>query len=578
MLLALMTVSALVEVAGVASIMPFLSIITTPDIIYDNRLLSFFYSAFNFHSANNFLIFTGVMVLIILIAGNLLKGITLWGMYHFTGGQNFRIAQRLMSKYIHRPYLFFLDKNSSELGKNILSEVSRAVGGVVFPIIHLFSRSFVSVLIFILLFITEPLLAVIVLMVLGSAYYCIYKGIKKKIGHIGRLRFETNTVKYKSVTEAFGGIKQLKLMGCEYVFLQRFSRPSLKYEKYQASFNTISEIPHYIMELVAFGGIMIIVLYLIITGMEIGVFVPIIGLYAFATHRLMPSLQAIFNNITTIRFNRHALNTLYEELNSVQDKQEKIINREDIKALSLKSHLKLDNINFSYPGTNESVITDLNLKIDLSTSVAFVGETGAGKTTVADIILGLLRPQVGRIIADDTEITDDNLKRWQRNLGYIPQEIYLQDDTIANNIAFGVPDDEINRQKITEVAKIANIHDFISNELENGYDTVIGERGIKLSGGQRQRIGIAMALYREPKVLVLDEATNALDSATEAAVFKDINKIEKAMTLIIIAHRLSTVRTSDIIYFFENGKLTASGTYNKLMETNSKFRKMIKVV
>ncbi len=577
LLFALMTLTALVEVAGVASIMPFLSVVTDPSSIHTNRFLSFLYSAFNFRSENSFLIFTGVMVLAVLIVGNFLKSLNMWGINRFTGGQNFRISKRLLAGYISRPYLFFLNKNTSELGKNILSEVQQVVNGVMYPLMHIAARSIVSVFIFALLFITDPLLAAIVLAVLSAAYLVVYRFIKSRVTDIGRRRFETNTTRFRVVSEAFGGIKELKLMGCEEVFLSRFSRPASEFEKYQACFKTISAVPQYLMELVAFGGVMIIVLYLIISGRGLGTAIPVIGLYAFATHRLMPSLQTVFRQVTTIRFNARAVNILYRDLESYRrGKGCSAPLKKDIKPLPLKNELRLENIRFTYPGAGEPVIKNLNLTIKASSSIAFAGETGAGKTTAADIILGLLRPSNGKILADGTEITDENLARWQRNLGYIPQEIYLQDDTVASNVAFGVQPNEIDMKRIEESLKIANLYRFVMEELPDAQHTLIGERGVRLSGGQRQRIGIARALYHDPEILVMDEATSALDGVTEAAVFEAINNISKAKTLIMIAHRLTTVKGCDRVYLMEKGNITDSGTYGELMKNNQTFRRMAK--
>ncbi len=576
-LFVLMTLTAFIEAAGVASIMPFLSVITDPGVIYRNSFLRFLYTLFNFTTPNSFLIFIGLAVLLILIAGNILKSLTLWGMYRFTGGQNFRISRRLMSRYIYKPYVFFLDKNSADLGKNILSEVQQVVNGVMFPVMYTASKAIVSLLIIILLFITDPLLALTVISVLGGAYTVIFRTVKRRMETSGRLRFEKNLLKYKSVSEAFGGIKQLKLMGCEEVFLNRFSRPTSEYEKYLASYKTTSEIPHYLMEVVAFGGIMLIVLYLMAAGRELSAVIPVVGLYAFGTHRLMPALQAIFRNITTIKFNAHTVNTLYRDLCSKDEPRlEKPSVSRAVLPIKLRESLRLEDITFAYPGNSEPVIENLSLEIKASSSVAFVGETGSGKTTLADIILGLLTPGSGRIFADGTPVTEHNLKNWQRSLGYIPQEIYLQDETVAANIAFGVPESKVDMDRIRKAARIARIDDFVENKLPDKYDTLIGERGIRLSGGQRQRIGIARAVYHDPEVLVLDEATSALDGTTEAAVFEAIKNIASTKTLIMIAHRLTTVKECDIIYLLENGEITADGTYSELIKKNKVFRSMAK--
>jgi ATP-binding cassette, subfamily B, bacterial PglK len=333
----------------------------------------------------------------------------------------------------------------------------------------------------------------------------------------------------------------------------------------------MGEIPKYIMEIFAFGSIIVVVLYLLITAQGFQEILPLVGLFTFGAYRMMPSLQKIFVSITQMRFSFVTLDTLYEDMQNINTESYKK-EYEKVKPIRLKDYLKLENILFHYPGDDLPVIKGLSLKIKTNTSVAFVGETGAGKTTIANIILGLLRPNEGKMIVDGLEINDENIFNWQRNLGYIPQDIYLQDDTVIRNIAFGVQDRTIDMDQVKYSAKIANIHGFIVKELPNGYNTKIGERGVRLSGGQKQRIGIARALYHDPGVLVLDEATSALDGATEKAVFEAIKNIAETKTLIIIAHRLTTVKNCDVVFILDRGEILGEGKYNKLIESNKKFR------
>lgn len=575
MLLGVMTISGLVEVAGIASIMPFLSLITNPDLMQDNSILNWLYTILNFQSSNRFLIFIGFIVLAILIVSNALAILTLWSLLRFTRMRNYNLSKRLLSKYLHQPYIFFLNQNTSLLGKNILSEVGQAVGGVMVPLMESFSRGIVALFIFAMLIAVNPLLALAVIIILGGAYIFIYRMVQNKLYNIGQKRFKTNTERFKAVNEAFGGIKQLKLMRCEEVFIKGFSKPSFENAKHHATSQIISNIPRYIMEIIALGGIIVAVIYLLYTGRGFQEFLPLIGLYAYAAYRLMPALQAIFKGVAQVRFSVHALDALYDDMHSFKEESyTSLPDKRKVKPLLLKKELKLEKITFIYPETSQPVIDNLSIKIDANTSVGFVGETGVGKTTIADIILGLLRPNEGKIFVDDTEINEEVLPRWQRNLGYIPQDIYLQDDTVACNIAFGVPESKINMDAVERAAKIANIHKFVVEKLPHGYNTVIGERGIRLSGGQRQRIGIARSLYHDPEVLVLDEATSALDGTTEEAVFAAIQNIALTKTLIIIAHRLTTVRDCDVIYLLEAGRIVAKGKYEKLMETNKKFRRM----
>lgn len=574
-----MVISAIIEVAGIASIMPFLALIANPNLVEENAILNWIYTNLNFESTNRFLIFTGVMVLIILIVSNLMVFLTNWGLARFSWMRSHSISRRLLRNYIYQPYKFFLNQNTSILGKNILSEVQLVVKGVIVPLLEIFSRGIVAVFIFIMLVVVEPILALSLIIILGGVYVFTYRLIKQRLNIKGERRYKTNAERFKAVNEAFGDIKQLKLMGCENFFIKRYSKPSMEYAKHNASAQIIGRIPRYIIEVIAFGGIIVVVLYFLLTGKGLEDFLPIIGLYAFSTYRLLPALQSIFTGIATVRFNTQGLNALYEDMYSFNGKVNVYISdRAKIEPLPFKEMLELKNITYSYPDTDKHVIKDLNIKIGVNTSIAFAGATGAGKTTIANIILGLLRPDSGKMIVDGVEITDENLASWQRNLGYIPQDIYLQDDTVIRNITFGVPDDKVDMDFVIRAAEIANIHNFIMEELPDQYDTVVGEKGVRLSGGQRQRIGIARALYHNPAVLVLDEATSALNGATEYEVFKAIENIVKSKTLIIIAHRLTTIQGCDVIYVMEKGSIMGEGTYEELIKSNKSFRRIAGVI
>ncbi len=579
LLLGVIIVSSIIEVAGIASILPFLSLIANPDLIQDNRYLNFLYTSLNFQSTNRYLIFIGVLVLVILIISNLLIFLTRWGEARFSWMRSHFISRRLLSRYLYQPYKFFLNQNTSILGKNILSESQVVAKGVIMPLLEIFSRGIVAIFIFIMLIIVEPLLALSLIFVLGGAYVFTYRLTKQRLVIKGEKRYQTNTERFKAINEAFGDVKQVKLMGYENFFIKSYSKPSIENAKHTATAQIIGQIPKYIIEIIAFSGIIVVVLYLLAIDRSFEKFLPLMGLYAFSVYRLLPALQAIFAEIAAIRFNTKGLNALYEDMYSFGDRVDiGVPDKTKMNLLPFKKELELKNITFSYSESNKPVIRDLNIKIDVNTSVAFAGATGAGKTTIANIILGLLRPDSGRIVIDGIEITDENLVSWQRNLGYIPQDIYLQDDTVIRNITFGIPDNKIDMDSVIRSAKIANIHDFIMEQLPDQYDTVVGERGARLSGGQRQRIGIARALYHDPGVLVLDEATSALDGATEKEVFKAIENIAKTKTLIIIAHRLTTIQGCDVIYVMEKGSIVGRGKYDELIKSNKSFKKIAGII
>jgi ABC-type multidrug transport system fused ATPase/permease subunit len=334
----------------------------------------------------------------------------------------------------------------------------------------------------------------------------------------------------------------------------------------------IGDIPKYIMETIAIGGILCVIIVMIHGGSKIDEFLPVLTIYAFGAYRLLPSLQKIFRAISNIKYHFAIIDNLNKDYNTLPEGAP--LSGDDTPRMQFEKEIKLEHIVFSYPNTNKDIIKDQSLVINNNTSIALVGSTGCGKTTTIDIILGLLEAQSGGIFVDGVEINDANKKSWQKNLGYVPQSIYLTDDTIRNNIAFGIDPQKIDDAAVIQAAKIANIHDFIVDELSQGYNTVIGERGIRLSGGQRQRIGIARAVYHDPSALILDEATSALDSLTETAIMDAIKNLSHKKTIIMIAHRITTVKGCDVIYLMEKGIIVDHGHYDDLYQRNANFRKM----
>jgi ATP-binding cassette subfamily C protein len=329
---------------------------------------------------------------------------------------------------------------------------------------------------------------------------------------------------------------------------------------------------------VAFGGIVLIAVYLIAVQENIRQVIPMLGLYAFAGYRLMPALQQAFKGIASARFNIAALETLHRDLQECADAAAgTIANRtqeETSAPLMLNDRLVFDSVSYTYPGAKEPTIQKLSMEILAHTTVGFVGKTGSGKTTTVDLILGLLQPQAGLIAVDGMPLRDGTIRRWQQNIGYVPQQIYLSDDTISRNIAFGVKEEDIDMEAVRDAARRAHIYDFVEKELPDRWNTVVGERGVKLSGGQRQRIGIARALYHHPSILVFDEATSALDQSTEARVMEAIYELDDNHTIIMIAHRLSTVRRADNIVMLERGRKVGEGTYDELAQRHPKFQSM----
>jgi ABC-type multidrug transport system fused ATPase/permease subunit len=567
-----MLVMGVIELVGVGSLGPFISIVSNPDIIHTNVYLNKAYAYFKFSSDNSFIVFAGIAVIAVLFFSNFFLACVNFIINYYAGKRRHSMAMRLFEKYLRQPYIFFLNTNTAELSRSILGDISTFVDRILITSLNLISSAIICLAIIILLILINPLLSLIVSSVIGASYIIIYSIVRKFINRIGLERSVQNTLKYKYVNETFGGIKDIKILGKERVFLNLFSGPSRKFAMNDVKNEIIGDIPKYVMETIAIGGILCVIIVMIHRGSKIDEFLPVLTIYAFGAYRLLPSLQKIFRAISNIKYHFKIIDNLNKDFNTLLDGA--LLSGDDTPRMLFEREIKLEHIVFSYPGASKNVLKDQSLVIKNNTSIALVGSTGCGKTTTVDIILGLLEAQSGGIFVDGVEINDTNRKSWQKNLGYVPQSIYLTDDTIRNNIAFGIDPQKIDDAAVIQAAKIANIHDFIADELSAGYDTVIGERGIRLSGGQRQRIGIARAVYHDPSALILDEATSALDSLTETAIMDAIKNLSHKKTIIIIAHRITTVKGCDVIYLMEKGIIVDHGHYNDLYQKNDNFRKM----
>ncbi len=571
LLLIMILIMALLDMIGVASILPFITVLTNPDIIQTNSILNTIFNntkAFGVETNEEFLFFLGILVFVVLVVSISFKALTTYAQLRFVQMRGYSIGKRLVEGYLRQPYSWFLGRNSAELGKNILSEADTVVGGFLKPLLDLIAKSLVTFSIIFLLIIVDPKLAVIIGFILGGAYVIIFYFIRTYLNQIGKKRLKHNEIRFKTVNEAFGATKEIKVGGLEKIYIKLFSGSAKIYAQTSASSTLISQLPRFFLEIIAFGGVLLIILYMMKQSDDFNTALPIVSLYVFAGYRLMPAIQQIYSSFVALTFAGPALDNLSKDIKNL-----KLINFQQTGGkLSFYKTISLKNIYFNYPNTTRTALKNISLTIPAKSSIGLVGATGSGKTTVVDIILGLLEAQQGTLKVDDEVITGQNTRSWQRSIGYVPQNIYLSDDTVRANIAFGVDPNDVIQSKVEQASKIASLHEFVVSELSNKYETMIGERGVRLSGGQRQRIGIARALYHDPKVLILDEATSALDNQTEKAVMDAVNNLNKDMTIILIAHRLSTVKNCNQIYFLKNGQLENQGTFDELIKINENFR------
>ena len=574
-LMIMILVMAFLDMLGVASILPFMAVMANPDLVQTNALL---YAAFTtsghmgIHTTEQFLFAIAVLVFALLVTSLAFKALTNFAQTHFVRMREYSIGKRLVEGYLHQPYSWFLNRHSADLGKTILSEVGTVIGSGMNPLMTLIAQSTVALALLILLIVVNPLLALSVFIVLVLAYAGIFAVMSGWLKRLGQARVKANQERFTAVSEAFGAAKEVKVGGLEQAYIERFAKPARIYAKGQATAQAIAQLPRYALEAVAFGGMLLVILYLMAqSGGSFAAALPIIALYAFAGYRLMPALQQIYVALTQLRFAGPALEVLHKDLSSLEAAT---VHYGHLTPLQLTRDITLNQVDYRYPNAPCPALKGMNLTIPAYTTVGFVGVTGSGKTTTVDLILGLHEPQEGSLNVDGKPITAANRRQWQRAIGYVPQHIYLADDSVAANIAFGVQAKDIDQQEVERAAKIANLHEFVSNDLPQGYATTVGERGVRLSGGQRQRIGIARALYHNPQVLILDEATSALDNLTEQAVMEAISNLGHDITIILIAHRLSTVRQCDQIYLLERGEVKARGSYDQLIVSSQQFAAM----
>ncbi len=572
LILVLVVFMALLETAGVASVMPFLAVLGNPEVVETNPILSDLYSLLRFETVNHFLMVLGIAAFSVIIFAAGFRILTVYTMNRYINMRGHSLSERLLETYLRQPYVFFLSRHSSDMAKSILSEVNQVLHNVLQPGFHVIAYTVVALALIIFLIVIDPWIALWVGVAISGMYFVAFLAVQGLMSRIGKDRTVADRERFTAAGEALGGIKAIKLMGREYAYLSRFRSASSTFARHQATASTAAEVPKFLIEAMGLGGVLLLALVLMVSTKDIGTVLPILGLYALAGYKLIPAAQKIYEGFARLRYGGAAVDVIYDDLHQRASLAE--IAGVMQQMLIPAREISINNVSFTYPNAANPALRDIDLVIPMGTTVGFVGTTGAGKTTLVDIILGLLRPTEGSLRIDGKDITEGNLRAWQNSLGYVPQDIFLTDSSIAENIALGIPLELIDREAVLRSARMAQVHEFIMGELPQQYDTLVGERGVRLSGGQRQRIGIARALYQNPPVLVFDEATSALDTLTEQAVMEAVNNVRAEKTIILIAHRLSTVRDCDRIYLLDQGRLAGQGTYDEVARQNDQFRAM----
>lgn len=576
-LLGLTILKGISDTIGVASILPFLSVLGQPELIKTNQYSSFMYDAFGFTSVDNFLFTLGLLVVFVLVFSAILNAVTIYASNRWVGMREHYLSRRLFHTYLRQPYEYYLTRNTSDMATTILSMSRNVVTGVYRPFVQLVNASITLILISGLLLWANPSITLFAVAAIGFSYLFLYFSVRGFIRNKGKIIVRTNKEKYRSVNESFIGIKQVKLSGYENYALARYSKPSKELAEIRAISSTLNQVPKFGLEAFAFGGIVLMTLFLFKEsgGAENGTIaesLPLLGLYAFAGYRLLPVMQIMYGSVITLRLNAPTVDAVYQDINNANNLAP--LPQSKSKPLPITNSIRFDAVRYKYPGTDTLGLNNIDLEIPKGTSMGIVGSTGAGKTTLVDVLLGLLDTDSGRVLVDGRELNADNIRRWQASIGYVPQEIFLSDASVAENIAIGVPKEDISVKQLEQSAKTAKLYDFILSDLPDGFETIIGERGVRLSGGQRQRLGIARALYHDPYLIVFDEATSALDNVTEHELITQINQMSGERTIIMIAHRLTTIEDCDQILVLEKGKIVGKGTYGELTAENLSFQKM----
>lgn len=573
LLTVLMVLVALVEVAGISSVLLLLNVLADSASIRNSRTLSAFQDALGYDNLFHFQIAFALVSMAVVVTGLVIKAFGNYAMIRFSAMRGYTISNRLLGAYLHHPYSWFLERNSADIGKNVLNETDSLVGRMISPALRLISNILLVVAIVGFLIVVDPLVTILSAGLLGGCYALIYLRLRERLRRVGEELMQAFGERFRVSQEAMGGIKDVKLLGLEDSYIEIYKTAAVRGARANAAMGVMSDLPRFVLEAITFGTLLTVILVLLLrSDGNIADIVPTLGVFAFSVMRLLPVLQQIYHGLASMRGSKTVLDTIARDYAEARR-----VPRQPATAktpLRLKHGLDLSQVHFTYANASRPALSGLDLHIPARTTIGIVGGTGAGKTTLVDLVLGLLVPDAGEIRVDDKPITDENRRNWQQSLGYVPQAIFLTDDSIAANIAFGIPKDQIDMAAVEHAARTAALHDFVISDLSQGYKTIVGERGIRLSGGQRQRIGIARALYRDPSLLIMDEATSALDNITERVVMEAVQNIRNDKTIFLIAHRLTTVRTCDTIFLMEHGQLAAQGTYDELVAGNETFRRM----
>ncbi|MDF1622638.1 MAG: ABC transporter ATP-binding protein [Pseudohongiella nitratireducens] len=568
----LVVLMAFAEVGGVFAIGPFMALVADMSALHSGGIVTDIFQLSGL-TESSYIFWVGVSVLLALTIAACISMLTTWRLATYSFRLGAELGVRLFKHYMQQPWLFHANGSSSTLINKIAAESNRLTAQIINPLLQMVARLVLIVTMATAIFIYDPKVALSGLLIFSLGYFILYRTARRKLQSNGKIITYTNRLRMSLMQEGFGGIKDTLLLGRQADFNERFEKSSLEFGRAQGNNAVLAQVPRYAMELLAFGSIILLVLYLLsFYSGNLSQVLPTLAVYSLAGFRLLPAFQQVYVATTNIRGNIAAFENLLEDFENSQGAQTGKP-AEAFGRLSVKNEIILSNIHFGYPGKEQGALNGINIRIPTNKVIGVVGASGSGKSTAIDILLGLIEPDSGQLLVDDKPINTENRRAWQNNLGYVSQAIFLSDSSIRENIAFGLPASKINEERVKQATRLAHLDELVDSFSE-GLDTRVGERGIQLSGGQRQRIGIARALYSDADVLVFDEATSALDGITERLVMDAIHDFTGKKTIVLIAHRLATVKACDCIYLMSAGRVIDSGTYDELIQRNKTFRKM----
>lgn len=574
----LVVLMSIAEIAGVVSIGPFMALVGDISQLQGDGMIATLYEASGFSEPRTFLFFLGILVVVVLTGSALISMYTIWRLSIYGAQVGAELSSRLYNYYMYQPWLFHASGSSTQLTSQISQECDRITTSIIKPLMQMNAKLVMATMMAVAIFIYNPMVALAGSVIFAVAYMLLYRIVRRRLIRNGKGITKAQRTRFKLMSEGFGGIKDALLLGRQSVFTERFDMASSRLARAQGTNQAMGQVPRYAMELVAFCSVILLILYLLAAYEgDLGSILPVLSVYALAGFKLLPAFQQVYTSISNIRGNLAAFDTLRDDLRASSQTSQKSrsfsLNEKQDNQWRPRQSIQLKDVTFTYPGKEEPALKNLTMEIPANQVIGLVGASGSGKSTAIDLLLGLLESQQGALMVDGIPVTDGNRRAWQNSLGFVPQAIFLADTSIRENIAFGLPPEAIEEENVKRAASMAHLDELIA-ELPNGLDTRVGERGVQLSGGQRQRIGIARALYNDADVLILDEATSALDGITEKLIMDAIHDFSGKKTIVMIAHRLATVKQCDCVYLMEGGRVIDFGNYSDLVQRNQTFQRM----